>query len=788
MPNLRRMFLLSALVLAAALPAQSRGISLPAEQRLPQPSAHGSYVVAISAGTARDGAWLDVAGILSRNHQGQIVIVPDGDLTALLPTLRRLRPRYVAFVATAEEAGRPYVLQIHRLLRKLDDDPYGDAIWGIVTGYEAADARRQAETVEPLTVASGFSSMGPGLAERFGKGFASSETDAHAFWQVADGKTAKLEVAPDPTEQLAKAFAETPPHLMHTSGHATEKDWQIGFTVKAGQIRCDNGQLFTLGVDGKRRDFSSPGTKIYMPMGNCLIGHVSGRDCMVTAWLHSGGVAQMYGYTVVTFFGYLGWGVNTYFGDGSLNLAQSFHANCQSLLHQLWTRFPHLATVELDDFAPDRINRTAWLLGIKDKDLLGLLWDRDTVAFYGDPAWEARMPASPRLWSASLAWGEPGNNGKMVCTVEITAEKAGNWPNRPLFIPLAERLTDISEVACSQAVQAVVTDDFIMLPLTGECAAGDTVKVTFSAGRRSDVATSSQSPPLNLAVFTAGEQEIIAAIPEELRAKTASALIRAGESRGRLFEAMAETPAERRKAMAFTLANMSDTDLQNISAELLKTHVGLAWEAWQTAPWRELIDESLFLDAVLPYASLDETRELWIPQMREKCLPMVADYQTPGAAGIALNRKIFDEFNVHYHATKRPKPNQAPSESLEVGYASCTGLAILLVNACRSVGVPARIVGVPRWTGMQGNHTWVEIWEDGVWHPVGASESTDLGQVWFAEAAAKADPRHPFTRIYATCHTRGDTHFPLVWNLGNSEAPAVDVTAAYRKNTEKSDD
>ena len=51
----------------------------------------------------------------------------------------------------------------------------------------------------------------------------------------------------------------------------------------------------------------------------------------------------MYGYTVVTFFGYLGWGVNTYFGNGSLDLAQSFHANCQGLLNQLWTRFPRFA-------------------------------------------------------------------------------------------------------------------------------------------------------------------------------------------------------------------------------------------------------------------------------------------------------------------------------------------------------------------------------------------------------------------------------------------------------------
>ncbi len=37
------------------------------------------------------------------------------------------------------------------------------------------------------------------------------------------------------------------------------------------------------------------------------------------------------------------------------------------------------------------------------KSILGLLWDRDVVAFYGDPAWEARMPqpAEALPWTSS---------------------------------------------------------------------------------------------------------------------------------------------------------------------------------------------------------------------------------------------------------------------------------------------------------------------------------------------------------------------------------------------------
>ena len=58
-------------------------------------------------------------------------------------------------------------------------------------------------------------------------------------------------------------------------------------------------------------------------------------------------------------------------------------------------------------------------------------------------------------------------------------------------------------------------------------------------------------------------------------------------------------------------------------------------------------------------------------------------------------REVFKAVNVKYHATKRLKPDQSPSESMKIGYASCSGLSIILVDACRAVGVPARVVGTP---------------------------------------------------------------------------------------------
>lgn len=174
--------------------------------------------------------------------------------------------------------------------------------------------------------------------------------------------------------------------------------------------------------------------------------------------------------------------------------------------------------------------------------------------------------------------------------------------------------------------------------------------------------------------------------------------------------------------------------------------------------------------------------------MFERCLPIVSECQTPGEAAQKLNRELFPLVNVRY-ATSREKANQSPGESMRQGVASCTGLSILLADACRSVGVPARLAGTPSWTKKRGNHTWVEIWDDGQWHFTGAAEPADQGlnHGWFTHDAAQADASRPINRIYATSFARTGLYFPMVWSRDNRDVPAVDVTGRYTEGrTEQS--
>jgi transglutaminase-like putative cysteine protease len=170
--------------------------------------------------------------------------------------------------------------------------------------------------------------------------------------------------------------------------------------------------------------------------------------------------------------------------------------------------------------------------------------------------------------------------------------------------------------------------------------------------------------------------------------------------------------------MAFLVAHMPERDLKALKADFLVTNTRLAYRARRELPWGKDVPEDVFLNDVLPYANVDERRDNWRQEFFDLCLPLVKDCKTPAEVAVALNRGLFPKIKVGY-STGRKAPNQSPFESIEQGKASCTGLSIILADACRAVGVPARLAGTPNWSDKRGNHTWVEVW-DKTWHFTGA--------------------------------------------------------------------
>lgn len=274
---------------------------------------------------------------------------------------------------------------------------------------------------------------------------------------------------------------------------------------------------------------------------------------------------------------------------------------------------------------------------------------------------------------------------------------------------------------------------------------------------------------------------LVLACPQTSDTPYERALERAGDNRAELEDAWIRLPEPERRGLEFLVEHMPQGDLEALTADFLVEHVSYAYQAKRTAPWAKRLDEALFLEYVLPYASINERRDAWRRDFFERFRSVVAEAKTPGEAAARLNNHVFPELGVIY-STKRPKADQSPYESIEAGMASCTGLSVLLIDACRAVGVPARFVGTPRWSDDSGNHSWVEVWDDG-WHFTGAAEPTGerLDEAWFTARAQKAKRDSERYGIFAVSYKRTPQRFPMVWRPEADYVYAVNVTDRYTK-------
>ncbi|MBN1421269.1 MAG: transglutaminase domain-containing protein [Planctomycetes bacterium] len=252
-----------------------------------------------------------------------------------------------------------------------------------------------------------------------------------------------------------------------------------------------------------------------------------------------------------------------------------------------------------------------------------------------------------------------------------------------------------------------------------------------------------------------------------------------------LDDALARVPAAQRDGMAFLIANMPAPDRTALDAEFLLENVEYAYRAMAEVPWGKRIPEAVFLNHILPYASVNERRDRWRKDFHDRFLPLVRDCDSPARAAARLNAQVFPLLKVRY-STKRPKADQSPYESIEAGLASCTGLSVILIDACRAVGVPARFVGTPLWSDGSGNHSWVEIW-DGEWHFTGAAEPTGeyLDRGWFVDRAAAARSDIARNAIYAVSFEWTPLRFPIIWRRGIDYVRAVNVTDRYAPSEER---
>ena len=236
---------------------------------------------------------------------------------------------------------------------------------------------------------------------------------------------------------------------------------------------------------------------------------------------------------------------------------------------------------------------------------------------------------------------------------------------------------------------------------------------------------------------------------------------------------MAETPMEQQREMAFLIKNMPDFDREAMDLALLKENVEYAHMVRERYTWAKQLPEDVYLYDVLPYHVVDEVRDSWRKELYEMFAPAVDSCNTMYDAICAVNANIPRLTGVDYN-TKREKTNQSPRESMRQGMASCTGLAILLVDAYRAVGIPARFAGTASWHDNRGNHSWTEVWLDGKWRVTEYYFPSKLDHLWFMPDASKADANNRTYAIYATRFGKADDWFPMVWADGDVEGRPIE--------------
>jgi len=422
------------------------------------------YAIVVSNSTFDDLEWKGVVNALQEKYKEKYdtkAFTYQENLGSIKDNLTLFSPDYIAFIGEPSiEINESFVKNVHQLTRELDDDPYGDAMWGIITGYTAEDALRIAQYKEPLNIKRGLSAIGTGWLPYLQEGVGYSETTPNfkAVKSKDQNSVAELMNAPrDTTKSFVDELNSGKVDIFWTSGHATEHIWNIGYSYQNGIFSHSQGQLIAADTAGKTYKINSSNPKIYYPVGNCLIGNIDNRDSMMTSWIRSGGAYQAMGYIVGTRYGFMGWGIADYFfiPKYPLSFAESFFLNSQAIIFGLE-----------ENVASNRE---------------GHEYDKDAVAFYGDPAWEAKVEKNENNpYDMELTKNEKEGKVNFKFTVKALKDYEFN-PERPAGILLPYKIENpkIKETNCDGKI--VITEKFVLMQITEKLKQGEEKYVIFEA-------------------------------------------------------------------------------------------------------------------------------------------------------------------------------------------------------------------------------------------------------------------------------------------------------------------
>lgn len=203
-------------------------------------------------------------------------------------------------------------------------------------------------------------------------------------------------------------------------------------------------------------------------------------------------------------------------------------------------------------------------------------------------------------------------------------------------------------------------------------------------------------------------------------------------------------------ALQYLYVNMPYSDIGNVSVDMYLDFARHGVFLWKSRREVQSLPKDLFLSYVLYHRVNEEEiapcRSLFYQELAE---PL---------RGLSFREAARE---VNYWCAKEAAYQAGDERTLSAlsvyrrGCGRCGEESVFLVNALRSVGIPARQIYAPRWSHCDDNHAWVELWLDGEWHFTGACEPLEIfNKGWFTNASSRAMMIH--SRLFGSQGPRAD--------------------------------
>lgn len=326
------------------------------------------YAVVCSEAAYSDNGWKIVADSLLSKHAGAgecRLFTWKSQVGDVKTALGEFKPDYIVFVARpAIECNSSFVVAVNRLCRSLDTDPYGDAVWGIVTGYKAEDALRaisESLPIKTVVAASGNLSFEPPI-QRFNQAIGmtcDSYTKTDYLFNGSHGSVYTENKRPDNEQDRIKIISKWlnsdalnislqgkgsitgPVDCIITGGHGNVNLWQSHYPEAGteGYLQSTGGKLFGKPYTGSAIEINAKTPKVYWCASNCLMGNPDSKDNFVYGAFGSGHAVQMFGFIINASAGdeFMAWGVYDRVTKraGTLTLPQGYFLSNNNALFEI---------------------------------------------------------------------------------------------------------------------------------------------------------------------------------------------------------------------------------------------------------------------------------------------------------------------------------------------------------------------------------------------------------------------------------------------------------------------